>query len=410
MSKAILAASLAAVMAGSLFGAGEVILRECYDGRPDIEWIEDTHRDPAEIERYAKAYHEKFPMRLMGYRHGKAADGIAGEVFKAIERATGYRAASCLTGDAGEVAVRFAAQAKGWRTGATYAENADGTMRRVDARPPAKREWVLDWSDEFDGTELNTNNWSAVDCWHCQEEQFYTSRRKNVRVEDGKLVLEAHRERFDTLPTKETGVNLCGAVPGISYVPARRYANYTSGCVVSAKKAAFTYGRIEIRAKIPVGKWSWPALWMMGENIPEVHWPRCGEIDIMEYWGRSERTVFGTCHFCQLDSVYWADGGNPHVGRGDRLKDVDVEHGFHTYAIEWDRDRMDFFFDGTHYFTFPLEIVTIGKDYNAMRLPMYILMNYALDPEQGPVGAEYVLPSRFEIDYVRHYHAKEATR
>ena len=405
MNGTTLAASLAAVMAGSLFGAGEIILRECYDGKPDIEWIEDTHRDPAEIERYAKAYHEKFPMRLMGYRHGKAADGIAGEVFKAIERATGYRAASCLTGDAGEVAARFAAQAKGWRTGATYAENADGTMRRVDARPPAKREWVLDWSDEFDGTELNTNNWSAVDCWHCQEEQFYTSRRKNVRVEDGKLVLEAHRERFDTLPTKETGVNLCGAVPGISYVPTRRYADYTSGCVVSAKKAAFTYGRIEIRAKIPVGKWSWPALWMMGENIRQVGWPRCGEVDIMEYWGRSPRKVFGTCHFAAADSPYYYVGKNGcgHVGQGDKLGDVDIEDGFHVYAVEWDRDRMDFYFDGTLYYVFPVASGAFKPDGNAFHLPMYVLMNFALDPAIGKVPVDFPLPQRFEIDYVRHY-------
>lgn len=390
----------AAAVAGA---EAKLALRECYDGRPDVEWLAATVRDPAEAERIARDFHGKYPNRLMGYRRTAAGDGVAAEMFKAIERATGYRAASCLAGDAKDAGRRFAAQAKIWQVGATYAENGDGTMHRLDARPPSGRRWKLDWAEEFAGAELDTNRWTAVDCWHGGEPQFYTARRRNVRVENGVLVLENHRERFDTLTTEKTGRSLAGARTGRSYDPKRRFAEFTGGCVVTAGKVLFKYGRMEIRAKIPTGLWSWPALWMMGENIKEIGWPRCGEIDIMEYWGKGEKAVFGTCHIYRPDSVYGAESGNPHVGSGDGLHGVDVENGFHVYAIEWLEDRIDFFFDDVHYFTWPVEVATVEKGFNPMREPMYLLMNYALDPGVGPVDGKFSMPRRFEIDYVRHY-------
>ena len=399
-------AMMMALAAGLSAAANELTMRECFDGRPDIEWLDDSVRDAETAFRLAKEFHAQYPFRLMGYRHSKSADGVAGEILRAIERATGYRAASCLVGDEKDVAARFAAQGTEWRIGATYAENADGTKRRIDFRPPPKRRWVLDWADEFNGDRLDTSRWSACDCWHGEEEQFYTSREKNVRVENGCLVLEAHRERFDTQPTAKAGLSLCGAVPGVSYDPKRRFADFTSGCVVSAKKAAFTYGRIEIRAKIPTVRWSWPALWMMGENIPRLGWPRCGEIDIMEYWGRSPGKVFGTCHFAAADSPYWvaAKNGFGHVGRGDSLAAGEIENGFHVYAIEWSRDRIDFYFDDVLYYSFSVAVAAETKGgLNPFRHPMYLLLNYALDPGVGKVPPSLPFPQRMEIDYVRHY-------
>lgn len=381
------------------------VMREPYDGKPDIEWIEDSVRDPAEAEKIARDYHNKFPHRLMGYRHGKDADAVAPAIFKAVEKATGYRCASCLKGDRNEALERYSRQPWFWQLGATYVENGDGTMTRIDARPPVKRDWKLVWSDEFNGDSLDTDTWWAADCWHGAEPQYYTSRKKNVRVENGMLVLECHREKFDTSTRPKTGaISMNGNLKGRDcYDPGRRYSEFTSGCVVTYKKRDFLYGRIEIRAKIPTGKWSWPALWLLGVNIQEIGWPRCGEVDILEYWGKSPRTAFATCHAYRPDSVYGAKTGHNRAARGDGMYNVDIEEGFHVYAVEWDKERMDFYYDGVHYFTYPVKMAETGG-FNPFHHNQYLLINYALDHGPvGPVAADFEMPRRFEIDYVRYY-------
>jgi beta-glucanase (GH16 family) len=137
--------------------------------------------------------------------------------------------------------------------------------------------WTLVWSDEFDqpdGSSPNSAKWTydiGATGWGNNERQHYTSRTNNARIENGMLVIEAKQENYQG-------------------------ANYTSARLKTQGKAAWTYGRIEARIKIPRGQGIWPAFWMLGTNITSVNWPNCGEIDILENIGREPKIVHGTVH------------------------------------------------------------------------------------------------------------------
>src|SRR5208282_3784690 len=137
--------------------------------------------------------------------------------------------------------------------------------------------WTLVWADEFnrpDGAAPDAINWGCDiggKGWGNHELEYYTSSTNNVRIENGKLVIEARKE------------SLGGR-------------NYTSARLQTHGKWSWTYGRIEARIKVPRGQGFWPAFWMLGTNIDSVGWPACGEIDIMENLGREPGLVHGTLH------------------------------------------------------------------------------------------------------------------
>lgn len=227
------------------------------------------------------------------------------------------------------------------------------------------------WSDEFDGTELDTAFWNyelGDGCpylcgWGNAERQLYT--KENHSLRDGNLVITARREDN----------------------------KYTSTRLTTKNKKAFRYGRIETRAKLPVGEGLWPAFWMLGQNIDSVGWPLSGEIDILEYLGREPGEVFTSLH--------------TQAGHGDnatfkKTRFADIEQGFHRFAAEWTAEQITFFVDDQLVFTFrPKDRSEAVWPYDQ---PFYILLNLAIGGNfGGPAVDDSVFPQEFIIDYVRVY-------
>ena len=240
---------------------------------------------------------------------------------------------------------------------------------------PAK--WTLEWADEFNkGTAPDPKNWSYEKGYlRNGEAQYYTdNRRENARIERGRLVLEARKDDWEG-------------------------KKITSASLVTAGKKPFLYGRIEARAKIPTGLGTWPAIWMLGENIGKVGWPKCGEIDILENVGFDPRKVHANIH---VDAYNHTKG----TGKGNRIDVGEPWAAFHVYAVEWYPDRLEFFYDDTRYFVFRKE--RDDESVWPFAKPHYLILNLAIGGAWGGQKGvdESLLPHRFEIDYVRYYKRK----
>lgn len=271
--------------------------------------------------------------------------------------------------------------------GAMAADDAPPTSASTTL-PPG---WKLVWSDEFNYEGLpDPKKWGYEEGFvRNQELQYYTrDRKENARVENGMLVIEGRKERF---PNPKYRPDATGRQNQ------REFADYTAASLTSQKTASWTYGRIEMRAQLPRGKGVWPAFWMLGTNISTVGWPRCGEIDIMEFVGKEPEFIHGTAH-------YFA--ANEHKSSGDKLRTDRPEmrpfDGFHTYAVQWTADRIDFFFDDQKYHTVKTDMAGAGDD-NAFRKPQYVILNLALGGSWGGDMDDSVLPQKFLVDYVRVY-------
>jgi beta-glucanase (GH16 family) len=244
-----------------------------------------------------------------------------------------------------------------------------------DQKPDPKR-WKLVWSDEFDYTGLpDPAKWGYEEGYlRNKEPQYYTrSRRENAWVEGGVLTLTARKEPFP--------------------IPGGQHAAYTSASLITQGKASWTYGRIEMRAKLPKGLGAWPALWTGGIN---GSWPAAGEIDIMEYWA-PRNTVTSNLHFALKGK---------HTGTGGALDVENPWDDFHLYAVEWNSERMDFFCNQTKYYTFDLSHADENGD-NPYRKPHSLLLSLALVGGKGAVD-DNSLPQKFVIDYIRVYEPVEA--
>jgi beta-glucanase (GH16 family) len=213
------------------------------------------------------------------------------------------------------------------------------------------------------------------------EKQYYTrERRENVRVEDGCLVIEARKERFE-IPDK----------PGT-------FADYTAASVETRGAGEWKYGRVEVRAKIPTGRGMWPAIWMLPDSISKLGWPACGEIDIMENVGYDPTFIHGTVHTKAYNHVKKTEKGTK-IDVGKPWED------FHVYAIEWSAQKIDFFFDGRLYYTFQNEGKTM--DEWPFDQPFYLKINTAVGGNWGGQKGidDSAFPSKFYVDYVRVYQA-----
>jgi beta-glucanase (GH16 family) len=249
--------------------------------------------------------------------------------------------------------------------------------------------WKLVWSDEFNYKGFpDKNKWSFEEGFLRNEElQYYTNGRKeNVRVGGGVLTIEARKER-----TKNPRYDASSTY----WQTSREYGEYTSGDITTQGKHSWTYGRIEVRAKLPRGNGVWPAIWTLGSNIPTASWPGCGEIDIMENLGKEPNRIYVTSH-------YAVDG--KHQSNGNNFECPKPYADFHIYAIEWFPDRIDFYLDSTKYHTFAIDAAGKGDD-NPFRKPHFILLNLALGGWGGPVD-DTILPQKYLIDYVRVYEQK----
>jgi beta-glucanase (GH16 family) len=233
----------------------------------------------------------------------------------------------------------------------------------------------LVWAEEFSASGLpDPGLWSyEVGFIRNQEVQYYTAGRpENARVEGGCLVIESRKEDYAG-------------------------AKYTSASVNTLGKRDFLYGRIEVRAKIPTGVGSWPAIWMMGTDIPRVYWPECGEIDIMENVGYEPDRIYATVH---------TPGSVNHPGlvvRGGHIDIPDPSADFHVYAVEWHPDRLDFFVDDQKYFTYKKD--ARYPDYWRFDKSFYLLLNTAIGGNWGgQMGIDdSIFPLKYTIDYVRYY-------
>lgn len=267
-------------------------------------------------------------------------------------------------------------------------------------QPPAPGgEWKLVWSDEFDRPgSPDPAKWDYEEGFiRNNESQYYTrGRPENARVEDGHLVIEARREQWAN-PRYEPNVR--GGRRGSPTT--RATAEYTSASLTTFGRAEWTYGRIEVRAKLPRGRGVWPAAWMLGVNRRQVGWPACGEIDILEFVGHTPDTVHATAHFRNRDGR--------HQQSGDRLKVGDPpSDDLHVYAVEWTPEHLDFFFDGRRYHHFDLAEADDKKGDNAFRHPQHLILNFAVGGTWGGPVDPAVFPQRYLVDYVRVYQRAEA--
>lgn len=249
------------------------------------------------------------------------------------------------------------------------------TFNHVEAK-----DWKLVWADEFNYQGLpDPAKWGYEEGFvRNHENQYYTrARLENARVENGNLVIECRKEHFT--PANHAPVE------------------YTAASLTTQNKESWQYGRIEVRAKIPHGKGVWPAIWMLGTNITQVGWPRCGEIDNMEFVGKEPNGIHGTLHY-SVEGKHQSDGG--------MLETNQPFDDFHNYAIEWTPERMDFFFDSTKYHSVLLDKAGQGAA-NPFRAPQYLILNFALGGDWGGPIDDAALPQKFLIDYVRVYQSTD---
>jgi len=244
--------------------------------------------------------------------------------------------------------------------------------------------WTLVWSDEFDKPGLpDAAKWTYEKGFvRNKEAQYYTrARKENARVEEGKLIIEGRKEEYKG--------------------PDGKGAHYTAASLTTEGLFATTYGRVEVRAKLPCGRGVWPAVWMMGTNICTVGWPTCGEIDILEAVGHEPDKVFANVHWFGVEK-------GKHASSGGTLKGQSPADGFHVYALEWFADRMDFFYDATNYFTCPIDRAG-SRENNPFHKPHYLLMNLAIGGTWGGKRGidDSIFPQQYVIDYVRIYKKNE---
>jgi len=240
--------------------------------------------------------------------------------------------------------------------------------------------WKLVWADEFDQAGLpNASKW-MFDTernkagWYNNERQYYSKDRlENAQVDNGLLTITARKEQLNN---------------------ASDYGGqaYTSARLLTRGKASWTYGYFEIRAKLPCGLGTWPAIWTLGTKGV---WPDDGEIDIMEHVGKNKGKILGSGYTAFYN---WPNG----TGNTKETVVNDVCDAFHTYQLFWDQDQIAIGVDNKYYFQF---LNPKNGDYKKWPFdqPQYLILNLAIGGDLGGAVDDSIFPSKFEIDYVRIY-------
>ena len=244
--------------------------------------------------------------------------------------------------------------------------------------------YALVWSDEFDGTAIDAAKWSfdiGDGCdisqdlcgWGNNELQYYTDRPENAYLDDGKLVIKAVRE----------------------FPAYLGQYSYTSARLVTKGKGDWTYGRMDIRAKLPIGQGLWPAAWLLHTDTTYGRWPKSGEIDIMEYIGNQPNKIFGTIHY---GHDFWRfTSQDTIVPQGDFSAD------FHTFSAVWTEDCIQFLLDDQPY-GYPLTRSTVLPTTWPFDHDFHMILNVAVGGNlPGNPDATTRFPQQMEVDYVRVY-------
>jgi beta-glucanase (GH16 family) len=245
----------------------------------------------------------------------------------------------------------------------------------ISFRTKPVKTWKLVWADEFNYSGLpDSSKWSyevGGDGWGNHELEYYTGKRaENARIENGNLIIEARKEKWQN-------------------------NDYTSARLVTKGKADWQYGKIEVRARLPKGFGTWPAIWMLASK-DSMNWPDDGEIDIMEHVGFHQGFIHGSVHCKKYNHVI-------HTQKTDTVVVKDCSEKFHVYGLEWSADSIKMAVDGNVYFRFANE----HSGYPAWPFDnkMHLLLNFAVGGDWGGSKgiAQDIWPQRMEVDYVRVY-------
>ena len=239
----------------------------------------------------------------------------------------------------------------------------------------------LVWSDEFNTPgEPDTSRWNYdlgdgcpnVCGWGNNELEYYTKDVKNVRVENDRLIIEAHKE-----PLGGKG--------------------FTSARIVSKLKGDWLYGRMEIKAKLPRGTGTWPAIWMLSTDWKYGGWPASGEIDIMEHVGHDPGVIHGTIH----TETY---NHGKQTQKEGKVIVTDAQDEFHVYSIDWTKNKIEFYVDGKLYHSVTKGINDTFKEW-PFDQRFHLIMNLAVGGNWGGAQGvdDSIWPQKMEVDYVRVY-------
>lgn len=239
----------------------------------------------------------------------------------------------------------------------------------------------LVWSDDFNqGGQPETTKWNydlgdgcpAVCGWGNNEAQYYTRNTNNVRVDNGVLIIEAHKD------------SLAGKA-------------YTSARLISKHKGDWLYGRIEVKAKLPKGKGTWPAIWMLSTDWKYGGWPASGEIDIMEHVGFDPGVIHGTIHTESYNHI-------KQTQKEGKVTVPDAQEVFHLYAIDWTEEKIDFYVDDQRYHSVSRGAQDTFKEW-PFDQSFHLIMNIAVGGNWGGMQGidDSIWPQRMEVDYVRVY-------
>ncbi len=228
------------------------------------------------------------------------------------------------------------------------------------------------WNDEFDGTAVNASNWTfeigtGNSGWGNNELQYYTD--QNATVDNQTLIIEARKEPVGS-------------------------SAYTSARLITKNKVSFTYGRVDIRALLPHGKGMWPALWMLGQNISSVGWPKCGEIDIMEMIGNEDNSLEKVVH----GTIHYDDGGHASSGGSHTLVTGALATSYHVFSLIWDETSIKWYVDDI---MFHQESITASSR-SEFQKDFFFIFNVAVGGNwPGSPNETTVFPQMMKVDYIR---------
>lgn len=273
------------------------------------------------------------------------------------------------------------------RTSSDFSASPTSLASSAPPASPPPREWKLVWNDEFnsaEGSAPDPAHWIFDVGGHGfgnHQLEYDTSRPENAIIQQGNLVITAHKETY----TGSDGVT----------------CNYTSARLKSDKLFERQYGRFEARIKLPEGQGMWPAFWMLGQDVDQVGWPQCGEIDIMENVGKEPSSVHGTIHgpgYSGSNGI----GGTFTLPDGKKFSDD-----YHVFGMEWDSDSILFSVDGEAYHTVSRASLPESSPW-VYDHPFFMLVNLAVGGDwPGPPDDATRFPQKMLVDWIRAYEPVE---